>query len=84
MEIEYTPRFQRSFKKLSSELQLIAWRKIEIFSRAQFHPALKTHKLTVDELWAFSVDYKNRVIFQFYDGRIILINIGDHSIYRKV
>lgn len=85
MEILYSPRFKRSFKKLSKVLQQSVWKKIGLFRESPFHPSLKTHKLAIEELWAFSVDYKNRVIFQFLDdSKTLLVNVGDHSIYRKV
>jgi len=59
--------------------------KIDLFRESPFHPTLHTHKLSNSELWAFSVDNKNRVIFRFQkDGEALLINIGDHSIYRKI
>ncbi len=84
MEIFYSPRFKRSFKKLPKNLQESTWRKIEIFRESPFHPSLKTHKLAIENLWAFSVDFKNRIIFSFLDSsEVLLVNIGDHSIYRK-
>lgn len=85
MVILYSSRFKRSFKKIPKELQEATWRSLQIFCESPFHPFLKTHKLSVGELWAFSVDYKNRVIFQFLsEDSILLINIGDHSVYRKI
>lgn len=84
MEIFFSPRFKRSFKKLPKNLQDLSWKKIQIFKESPFHPALKTHKLAVDDLWALSIDYKNRIVFRFLDTSVQLINIGDHSIYRKL
>lgn len=85
MDILYSPRFKKSFKKLSKDLQQGSWKKIELFRESPFHPFLKTHKLAIENLWAFSVDFKNRVIFQFLDdSKVLLVNIGDHSIYRKM
>ncbi|MBI2483944.1 type II toxin-antitoxin system mRNA interferase toxin, RelE/StbE family [Candidatus Uhrbacteria bacterium] len=85
MELYYSPRFRRSFKKFSEKFQRQAWKQIDLFQNDSFHPHLKTHKLSVDELWAFSIDYKNRIIFSFLDdSRVLLIDIGDHSIYRKI
>ncbi len=85
MDIYFSPHFKRSFKKLSPSFQIEALKKIESFRLSPFHPSLKTHKLSVEQLWAFSIDHKNRVVFQFLKNEdILLINIGDHSIYRKV
>jgi len=85
MEIFTTPRFQRSFKKLSPQLQEDAIQSISLFRINPQDQALRVHKLSVGELWAFSIDFKNRIIFQFLQkGKVLLINIGDHSIYRKI
>lgn len=63
----------------------MAQQKVEIFRTNPLHPTLRTHKLSHGELWAFSVDYHNRVIFQFLaNGQALLVNVGDHSIYRKI
>ena len=84
MDIYFSPRFKRSFKKYLSPFQRNVWKKIELFRIAPFHPSLKTHKLSVDPLWAFSLDCKNRIVFQFIkDESVLLLSIGDHSIYRK-
>lgn len=85
MDIYFSPRFKRSFKKLPPALRMLSWKKIESFRAIPFHPSLKTHKLTVDPLWAFSLDHKNRIVFQFLKNESVLfINIGDHSVYRKL
>ncbi len=84
MEIFYSPRFKRSFKKLPKHLQNLAWKKLLLFRESPFHPSLKTHKLTIGDLWAFSVDFRNRVVFEFEETSVQLVNVGDHSIYRKM
>lgn len=84
MEIEYTSRFKRSFKKLDQQLQSTAWGKLDLFKQDYNNPRLKTHKLKNTEYYAFSVTYKVRVIFLITNQTIVLVNIDDHSVYQKL
>lgn len=84
MTIQYSARFKRSFKKLDRQVQLTAWKKLEMFKVDHFDPKLKVHKLQNTEYYLFSVNYKVRIIFLIVDGMIILMNIGDHSLYQKL
>lgn len=84
MDIEYSSRFKRSFKKLDRQLQIAAWQKLEIFKQDQNDPRLKTHKLQHTRYYAFSITYKIRVIFLTLNETIILVNVGDHSLYQKL
>jgi addiction module RelE/StbE family toxin len=55
---------------------------MESFSQNPFNPRLRTHKLTgqLEGLWALSIDYDCRVIFQFIDkNEVLLIDIGGHD-----
>jgi addiction module RelE/StbE family toxin len=85
-EIFYSPAFKRAYKKLPSSIQETTKGKILLFISEPFHPNLKTHKLSGDirGFWAFSIDYHNRVIFEFIGKQqVIFHGVGDHSIYRK-
>lgn len=87
MEIFYSPQFMREYRKLSVEVREKAKKKEKIFRRNSFDPQLKTHKLKgrLDEFWAFSVDYRYRIIFKFQNNdRVRFYVIGDHSLYRKL
>jgi mRNA-degrading endonuclease YafQ of YafQ-DinJ toxin-antitoxin module len=84
MEVLFTPHFKRAAKRLPVTTRLLVEERLEIFIEDPFAPPLKTHKLTgtLKGYWAFSIDYRFRVIFSF-EGRakIVLHEIGDHSIY---
>lgn len=85
MEIRYSRKFLRMYKKLSLDIKKNAEKRIEIFRENVFDSRLETHKLSgdFDDCWAFSIDYKNRIIFSFYNKNIILlIAVGDHSVYK--
>ncbi|KKS15906.1 MAG: Plasmid stabilization system [Parcubacteria group bacterium GW2011_GWB1_41_6] len=83
MRIFYSSRFLRSFKKLPKNIQDLFRVKESVFHRNPFDSQLKTHKLKGSDEWAFLITYKIRAIFILKGDIIILVNIGDHSIYRK-
>ena len=85
MKIYYSSKFEREYKRLS----VMAKKRTEIagklFRQSYFHPKLKTHKLSgrLKDYWAFSIDIKYRIIFEFYKKDTIWFHsIGDHSIYK--
>lgn len=84
MNILYTDKFKRLFRKLPKELQIKALKKENIFKINPFFESLNTHKLKgkLYGEWSFSVDYRYRIIFEFTDKNTALfLLIGDHSIY---
>jgi addiction module RelE/StbE family toxin len=85
MNIEYSPKFARQFKKLSKEAKTSAFQCEKIFRDNPFNPKLKTHKLhgTMKEYWAFSISYDYRMGFTFIDGDLVRFHaIGSHDIYQ--
>ncbi len=85
MKIVYKAKFLRQLKKLPPLLQQEAKEKIQLFKENPEHPYLKAHKLKgkLKGFWSFSVNYKDRIIFQ-HEGKekIALIAIGDHDVYQ--
>lgn len=85
MEIKYSPKFIRQFKKLSKEIKVSALECEKMFRQNPFDPKLKTHKLhgTMQEYWAFSISYNYRIGFTFADTNLIYFHaIGSHDIYK--
>ena len=84
MEIEYSPKFAKQFKKLQKEIQEKALLCEKLFRTNPFDPKLKTHKLhgSMKEQWAFSISYGHRIGFTFIAGRTARFHaIGTHDIY---
>ena len=84
MKILYHPRFAREYKKLPVTVQRPAEEQEKRFRKNPFDPQLKTHKLhgPLKDFWAFSVDHRYRIIFDFADKNAIrFYSIGDHDIY---
>ena len=86
IEVEYTRRFLRDLSKLTAVLQEEVLEKVELFKNERNHRQLRAHKLK-GELrgkLSFSVNYSYRIMFECAAGTkktVILLTIGDHSIY---
>lgn len=86
MKIIYSSKFEREYKKLSAHIKSLAEQKEKIFRQNPFDSRLKTHKLDgkLKEFWAFSIDYKYRIIFEISKDRKLVYfhSVSDHDIYR--
>ncbi len=85
MEIEYSPKFARQFKKLPKEVKESAVKCEKLFRQNPFNPKLGTHKLhgAMKDYWAFSISYNYRIGFTFVEGDLVRFHaIGSHSIYK--
>lgn len=86
MKIIYTSKFEREYKKLPPQIKVLAERKEKIFRDFPFDRQLKTHKLKgkFKEFWAFSIDYKYRIIFEISENKKIFYfhSVSNHDIYK--
>lgn len=86
MEIIYSTKFAREYKKLPPSIKNIAEANEIIFRKDPFDPKLKTHKLKgkLDGFLSFSIGYKYRIIFDFAKDKktIYFHSVGDHDIYQ--
>jgi addiction module RelE/StbE family toxin len=85
IRITWDQGFRKIYKKKvknDQELKKRFWDAVELFSKEPFDHRLRTHKLTgkLEGLWAFSVTFDCRVIFEFLDkNEVLLVDIGDHD-----
>ena len=86
MNIIYSPRFAREYKKLPDSIKDAAEENEIIFRKNPFDPKLKTHKLKgkLSGFLSFSIGYRYRIIFEFsQDGKTVYFHlVGDHDIYQ--
>ena len=83
-QIEYSSNFAKQFKKLTPRIQKQAIKAEKLFKKDPFSTQLKTHKLTgkLAGLWAFSINYNDRIIFKFLGKqKVLFLKIGSHEIY---
>ena len=85
MLILYSPRFTKEYSKLPHELKTMFEEKESIFRSDPFDSRLETHKLRGKYVgyFAFSINYKYRVIFDYTDDRkdVRFHTVGTHDIY---
>ncbi|TRZ80941.1 type II toxin-antitoxin system mRNA interferase toxin, RelE/StbE family [bacterium] len=85
MEIIYSSKFAREYKKLSKTIRNIAERREKIFRQNPFDPKLETHKLKgkLSGFLSFSIGHKYRIIFEFSKDKktIYFHSVGSHDIY---
>ncbi|ELS00923.1 addiction module toxin, RelE/StbE family [Xenococcus sp. PCC 7305] len=85
IKVSFSSSFRRIFKKKikgNTKLESRFWTKLEVFTNNPFDPSLRTHKLSgkLKDLWSFSVEYDQRIIFYFKDEEnVVLIDIGNHD-----
>jgi len=85
MKIFYTKKFEREYKKINGVLKLKIESKERLFRKSPFDKTLKTHKLSgeLDGFWSFSVDFKNRIVFEFINSETVFFHsIGSHDVYK--
>lgn len=85
LTIGYAPSFIRQYDKLEKALQTEVKAKIALFRDPKNHKQLEVHKLhgRMKDRQSFSVNYKDRVVFQYEGKNIALLKaVGDHEIYR--
>jgi len=85
MNIYYSTKFAKEYKRLPLPIKVIAEKKESFFRKNPFDTRLKTHKLTgkLKDFWAFSIDRKTRIIFEFINENTIHFHsVGSHQIYR--
>ncbi len=85
MKIYYSTKFGREYKRLPLHIKKPAEEKEKIFRINPSDPKLNIHKLKgrLNGYWAFWIDQKYRVIFEYAKKDVIWFHsIGDHSIYR--
>ena len=85
MEIIYSPKFKREYKKLPKNVKLAAEKREQIFRGNPSHPSLDTHKLhgRLRGFWSFSIGFRHRIVFEFGDKDTIYFHsVGDHDIYQ--
>ncbi len=85
MDIIYSSKFAREYKKLPPNVKDIAEKQEYFFRKDPFYPKLKTHKLKgkLSGFLSFSIGYKYRIIFEFAkDNKTVYFHAaGNHDIY---
>ena len=85
LQITYTDRFKKHYKKLNDQEKNQFRQKLRLFVANPFHPSLRIKRIQgTDELFEFSVSMDIRVIW-FYEGKnlVALVDIGHHDVLKN-
>jgi len=85
MNIYYSPKFAKEYKRLPDKIKHKAETVEEIFRADPFDHRLKTHKLSgkLNQFWSFSINHQYRIVFQIASKNTIwFLSVGTHQIYR--
>jgi mRNA interferase YafQ len=83
-EITFSSSFKRSFKSLirrRPDLKQKIEERLRLLATDPFEPILRTHKLKgqLSGSWSCTVEYDCRIVFDFVEEDILLIDIGSHD-----
>jgi len=83
MDVRYSKRFQKQYKKLPHPIQIKVYKTIKIFSREPFAITLKNHALRGEFKGerAISVTGNVRAVFEEEDNykKVTFIRVGTHN-----
>ncbi|HLD27468.1 MAG TPA: type II toxin-antitoxin system mRNA interferase toxin, RelE/StbE family [Patescibacteria group bacterium] len=83
MEIEYSKKFIKEFKKCQPKVKSAFYKRLELFIKDKYHPLLHNHSLSgrLKDYRSINVDGDYRVLFQeFNNGQTVyFVVIGSHS-----
>ncbi|MDQ1265222.1 MAG: hypothetical protein QG635_372 [Bacteroidota bacterium] len=90
MKIHWSSHFIKQVKKAVKHEPALATKienTVDLLAKNPFNPRLNTHKLKgfLEESWSCSVDYYNRIIFDFIsnsetqENEILLLSFGTHD-----
>lgn len=84
MNLDFTKKFKRQYKKKSLEQQEKIDKAVELLGSNPYHPGLHTHKVqgTID-IFECYIDDTHRITFEYGDDCIILRNNCEHDMTLK-
>jgi addiction module RelE/StbE family toxin len=84
--VGFVRKFKRLIKK-NPQLRIQIEQTLDLLTEDPFNSSLRTHKLKgdLDGVWSCSVDYDNRILFEFVinpdlgEEEIFLLTLGSHD-----
>ena len=84
MEIVFTEKFKKDYKKLSLVIQRQTDEKLEFFTEKPFHNSFRIQKMQGRAgIYEASINMQYRFLFQIDGSACILLRIGKHDILEK-
>jgi mRNA-degrading endonuclease RelE of RelBE toxin-antitoxin system len=80
MNIQFGDRFLDDYSKLSSTVQLLVDKKLEVLATNIRHPSLRVKKIHGHKkIWELSVTMKYRISFEITTDVYYLRRVGEHD-----
>ena len=82
MRIEYTPEFEKQYRRLPISIKKKAEKQTDLLVRDPRYPSLRLEKLAPKsrEYWSLRVDKRYRIIFRFLaEDAVVFVGIGEHD-----
>lgn len=84
MELVFTEKFKKDYKKLALVVQGQTDKKLEFFTEKPFHPSFRIKKMQSRAgIYEASINMQYRFLFQINGSVCILLRIGKHDILEK-
>lgn len=80
---DYKKKLKRFLKKHPNMAQPYA-KTLKLLILDHQHPSLRLHPIRGQNVWSVSINMQYRITLELVvheDGNILLVNVGDHSIY---
>ena len=84
MELVFTEKFKKDYKKLGSVVQGQTDEKLKFFAEKPFHNSFRIQKMQGRAgIYEASINMQHRFLFQIDGSACILLRIGKHDILEK-
>ena len=80
MKLFFSDRFKKDYKLFSDDIRQVINSKLKILSENPLHPSLRTKKIKgKEDIFETSINMHIRMIWNYYEGKILLRTIGEHD-----
>jgi len=81
MDIKFSPRFRKHYKKSSKKIRVAFAERLRLFQENQYNPLLNNHSLTgsYKDLRSINITGDWRAIYSEFKDTIIFEMLGTHS-----
>lgn len=81
MQLRYSSKFKRQYKKLPVKIRKQFIERVDLFLNDSQNSILRIHKLSgnFQGCWSINITGDIRAVFDKYDNYILFVSIGSHS-----
>lgn len=84
MAYQFSKRFKKEYKNLTSEIQKAFDKKLALFLKDMSHPSLRVKRIQgTNDQWEGSITMKYRFTFEFLQDAVLFRTVGTHDILKR-